>query len=110
MHGKRKKESHEEGSSRPRKNKKKVAAILDEDEVPLSELQKAILLKGTSGVIQQSSKASDARIPGKLSSARNLFILYSHFFESVLPTQTSPFPSDNTLPTHIPIPQPPPTK
>ena len=50
IHGKRKKESRGEGFSRPQK-KKKVVAFLDEDEVPLSELQKAMLLKDTSGVV-----------------------------------------------------------
>lgn len=52
VHGKRKKESIWEWSSRPQKKKKKVVVLLDEDEVPLSELHKAMILKDTSGVIQ----------------------------------------------------------
>lgn len=78
--------------------------FLDEDEVPLNELQKAMILKDTSGIAQKSSKASEATIHSKPSSAINLFISDSHFSESVLPTQPSPSPSHNTLPTHILIP------
>lgn len=52
MPGKRNKESREEGSSRPQKKKKKVATFLDEDEVPLSERQKVMLLKDTYGIIK----------------------------------------------------------
>lgn len=40
VYGKRKKESKEEGSSRPQKKKKKVDVLLDEDEMPLSESHK----------------------------------------------------------------------
>lgn len=78
--------------------------FLDEDVVPLSERQKAMILKDTSGITQQSSKASDATIPGKSFTARNLFVSNSHVFESVLPTQPSSSPSHNTLHTPIPIP------
>lgn len=91
MHGKRKKESHEEGPSRPLKKKKKVATFLDGDEVSLSERHKVMLLKDTYGVIQQSSKASNIPIPGKLPKAINLFVFDSVIYEWVLPTQ--PFPS-----------------
>lgn len=51
VHEKRKKESEGEGSSRPYKKKKKADVFLDEDEVPLSERQKSMLLKDTSGVV-----------------------------------------------------------
>lgn len=74
VHGKRKKESREEGSSRPQKKKNKDGVLLDEDEVPLSECQKAMLLKDTSGVVQQSSRASDTT-SGKLSEASSLLFL-----------------------------------
>lgn len=50
VHGKRKKEFIGEGSSRAQK-KKKVAIFQDEDEVPLSERRKAMILKDTSGVV-----------------------------------------------------------
>ncbi|XP_050890337.1 uncharacterized protein LOC127095731 [Lathyrus oleraceus] len=52
VYGKRKKESKEEGSSRPQKKKKKVDVLLDEDEMPLSESHKEMLLNDTSGVVQ----------------------------------------------------------
>lgn len=93
VHGKRKKEYREEGFSRPQK--KKVATFLDKDEVPLNELQKAILLKDTYGVIQQSSKASDTPTPSKLPNARNLFVSDSVISEWVLPTQPFPFTSQS---------------
>lgn len=53
VHGKRKKEYRGEESSRSQKKKKKKkdVVLLDEDEVPLSERQKAMLLKDTFGVI-----------------------------------------------------------
>lgn len=76
-YGKRKKSSkkkyaHGEGTSEPQK-KKKVAIFLDEYDVPLSESQKAMILKDTSGVAQHSSKASDAPIPGESPMANNSF-------------------------------------
>lgn len=88
---------------------KKVTVFLDEDELPLSERQKAMILKDPFGISQKSSKASNATIPGKPSSTRNLFISNSHFYESILSTQPFPSPSHNTLPTPILIPQPRPT-
>lgn len=75
VHGKRNKESHEEGTSRPqKKKKKKTTTFLDEDEVPLSERQKAMFPKDTYGDTQQSSKASNTLILGKLPKAMNLFV------------------------------------
>lgn len=50
IHGKRKKESRGEGSSRSQKKKKKVV-FLDEDVVPLCERQKVMLLKDTPRVV-----------------------------------------------------------
>lgn len=50
VHSKRKKEFRGEGSSRAQK-KKKISIFQNEDEVPLSELQKAMILKDTSGVV-----------------------------------------------------------
>lgn len=50
-YGKIKKDAQGEESSGPKK-KKKVAIFLDEDEVPLSELHKPMILKDTFGVIQ----------------------------------------------------------
>lgn len=84
-YGKRKKEARGEGSygSQKKKKKKKVVAFLDEDEVPLNERQKAMVLKDTSGIVQQSSKASEASIPGKSSTARNLCVSISHNSESL---------------------------
>lgn len=46
VHGKKKKESREDESSRPLKKKNKVATFLDEDEVPLSECQKRNTFEG----------------------------------------------------------------
>lgn len=57
------------------RRRRKDATFLDEDEVPLSEFQKAMLMKDTSGVIQQPSKASDTLTPSKLHKAINLFVI-----------------------------------
>lgn len=59
VHGKINKEFRGEGSSRAQK-KKKIAIFQDKDEVPLSERQKAMTLKDTSGIVQSS------RVSGKL--------------------------------------------
>lgn len=59
VHGKRKKEFRGEGSSRAQK-KKNIVIFQDEDEVPLSERQKVMILKDTSGIVQYS------RVSGKL--------------------------------------------
>lgn len=58
VHGKRKKDFKGEGSSRAQK-KKNISIFQDEDEVPLNERQKAMMLKDTSGVVQPSSIDSD---------------------------------------------------
>lgn len=89
IHGKRKKESRGEGSSRPQKKKKKVVVLLDEDMVPLSENQKAMLLKHTSGVVQHSSKASDSA-SGKLPEASTPFTSDFVVSERILPIQLPP--------------------
>lgn len=111
MHGKRKKEYREEESSRPQKKKKKAATFLDEDEVPLSELHKSILLKDMFGVVQQSPKASDTPTTGKLPKVRILFVFDSINSERILPTQPppvlQPIPSPSQRITNS---QPPPTK
>lgn len=106
VHGKRKKESREKESSRPQKKKKKVANFLDEDEVSLSERQKAILMKDTSGVVQQSSEAFETSTYGKLPKVINHFVSVSINSERVLPTQ--PPPISQPIPSHsqsIPISQ-----
>lgn len=100
-HGKRKKSSTKKdaqgkGTSEPQKKKKKVAIFLDEDGVPLSERQKVMIMKDTSGVSQQSSKASDAPIFGKSPMAKTLFISDTNISGSVLPTPP-PSPSHNTF-------------
>lgn len=103
---KRKKEAQGKGSSGPQtKKKKKVDVFLDEDELPLSECQKSMILKDTSGVVQQSSKAPDTPIPGKSSTTITLFTSDSQVSESVLQTQPYPSPSSSLNP----IPRPPPT-
>lgn len=95
-YGKRKKSSKKkdaqgEGTFEPQKKKKKVEMFLDEYGMPLSERQKAMILNETSGVFQESSKASDAPIHGKSPMAITLFISDSNIFGNVLPT--SPFHS-----------------
>lgn len=87
VHGKRKKESRGEGSSTPqKKKKKKIDALLDEDEVPLNEFQKVMLLKDTSGVVQHTSKSSDTA-SGNLPEASTLVTSDSMIFERILPIQ-----------------------
>lgn len=71
VHGKRKKEFKGERSSRAQK-KKKIVVCLDEDGVPLSDLQKEMILKDTSAVVQSSSRASDVA-SGKLPSDSTQF-------------------------------------
>lgn len=66
------------------------------DDVPLSELQKSTILKDTSGVAQQSSKASDARTSSKSLTARNVFVSDIDVSKNVLSTSPPPHPS-NTL-------------
>lgn len=107
-YGKRKKDARGEGYFGPQK-KKKVEIFLDEDEVPLSECQKAMILKDTSGVVQQSSNASDASIPGKSSTAKTFFVSDSNVSQSVLPTPPPPSTSNNIVTIPNPILQPPPT-
>lgn len=89
--------------------------FLDENDVPLSEFQKAMILKDTSGVSQQSSKASDTPIPGKSLTTITLFVSDYNIFGSVLPTPPPPYrypypypyPSHNTFNIPNPIPQQP---
>lgn len=109
--GKRKKESREEGSSRPQKKKKDVA-FLDEDEVPLNEREKTIVLQDMSYVVHQSSRASINPTPGKLPMSRiYLFIFDSANSERVLPTQPPPISQPISSMSQLiyePIPLPPP--
>lgn len=111
-YGKRKKrnemkDAQEEGSSELRKKNKKVEMFLDKDDMPLSECQKAMILKDTYGVAQQSSKASIAPIPGKSPTTITIFVSDSNVFESVLPTPPPPCPSHNTFtPSSLTIPNP----
>lgn len=78
--------------------------FLDEDDVPLSELQKAMILKDTSSISQQSFKAFYTTTPDKSSTVITHFVYDTNIFESILPT---PSPSHNTLHAPNPIPQPP---
>lgn len=96
VHGKRKKEFIGEGSSRPQK-KKKIAMFQDEYEVPLSERQKAMILKDTSGVVQSS------RVSGKLPSNITSLNSDSISSERILPI---PPPSQSTIFEPISIPPP----
>lgn len=73
VHGKKKKEFIGEGCSRPQKKKKTNDVLLNEDEVPLSRCQKDMLLKGTSRVVQHSSRAPDTT-SGKLPGDRTPFV------------------------------------
>lgn len=106
VHGKRKKESRKEGSSRPHKKKKKAAESQDEDEVPLNERQRQMLLRYTSGIVQQSTKAPSVTTSGKLPEASNL-VSDSVVSERILPIQPPP----NSQPKiSKPILLPPPTE
>lgn len=89
VHGKRTKKSRGEGSSRPQNKKKKVVVLLDEDGVPLSERQKAMLLRDTSGDVQQSLRASDPT-SGKLPEASTLIVSDSVVSERILLIQPPP--------------------
>lgn len=104
IHGKRKKESIGEGSSRPQK--KKVVVFLDEDEAPLSERQKTMLLKDTSEVVQHSSRASDIA-SSKLPTATTPITFDYVISKSILPIQ--PPPSSQPI-IYEPILLPPPSK
>lgn len=95
VHGKIKKKFIGKGSSRAQK-KKKIAIVQDEDEVPLSERRKAMILKDTSGVVQSS------RVSGKLPSADTSLDSVS-ISSRILPI---PPPSQSTISEPIPIPQP----
>lgn len=53
--------------------------------MPLNENQKAMLLKDTSGVIQQSSKAYDTTTSCKLPKFSNLLVSDSAISERILP-------------------------
>lgn len=99
VHGKRKKEFIGEGSSRDQK-KKKIAIFQDEDKVPLSERQKEIILKDTSGVVLSSSRAFDISFV-KLSSNSTPLNSDSILSQRVLP---SPPPSQSTIFEPIPLP------
>lgn len=83
VHGKRKKDFRGEGSSRAQK-KKKISIFQDEDEVPLSERQKAMTLKYNSGVVQPPSRASDIT-SRKLPSASTPLNFDSILSQRVLP-------------------------
>lgn len=81
VHGKRNKNFIGEGSSRAQK-KKKIDIFQDEDEVPLSERQKAMIVKDTSRVVQSSSRASDissGKILSDITHFNILFLNQSHF-------------------------------
>lgn len=103
VHGKRKKEFKGEGSSRAQK-KTKIIVFLDEDEVPLSERQKEMILKDTSGVIQSSLRAYDVA-SGKLPSYSTQFNFDSILSKRILPIQ--PHPSSQPIVSE-PIPFSPP--
>ncbi|XP_050897540.1 uncharacterized protein LOC127104400 [Lathyrus oleraceus] len=95
VHGKRKKEFRGEGSSRAQ-NKNNITIFQDEDAVPLSEHQKAMILKDTSGVVQSS------RFSGKLPS--DSASLDSDSMSSRI--LRIPLPSQSTISEPIPIPPP----
>ncbi|XP_050897082.1 actin cytoskeleton-regulatory complex protein PAN1-like [Lathyrus oleraceus] len=97
VHGKRKKEFICKGSSRAQKKKKKIVIFQDEDEVPLSERQKAMILKDTSGVVQSS------RVSRKLPSDSTPLNSDSISCEIILQI---PPPSQSTISEPIPIPPP----
>lgn len=80
-----------------KKKKKKVAQFLDEDEVPLSEHQRHVLLRDTSGDAQQSTKAPSKTTSSKSPTAKSIFVSNSVISEHVLPSQPSPYPSQNIL-------------
>lgn len=115
VHGKRNKESREEGSLRPqeKKKKKKVVEFLDEDKVPLSERQRQMLLKDISGIVQRSTEASSETTSGKLPKASNLVVFYSVVSGRILP---NPPPPNSKPPSYFsqhiskPILLPPPTE
>ncbi|XP_050916319.1 uncharacterized protein LOC127131441 [Lathyrus oleraceus] len=98
VHGKRKKEFRDEGSSSAQKNKK--IFFQDEDEVPLSARQKAMILKDTSGIVQSSSRASDIT-SGKLPSDNTHFNSDSISSERIL---LIPPPSQSAVSKPIPLP------
>lgn len=94
VHGNRKKELRSEGSFRAQK--KKIDIFQEEDEVTLSERQKAMILKDTSRVVQSS------RVYGKLP-----FDNTSLNSDSISSTILSiPLPSQSTISEPIPIPPP----
>lgn len=99
VHGKIKKEFRGEGSSRTQK-KKKIVIFQDEDEAPLSERQKAVILKDTSGVVMSSSRDYDIS-SGKLPSDITHFNSGSISSERILPI---PHPSQSTISKPIPLP------
>lgn len=57
--------------------------------MPLSECQRKILLKDTSGIVQQSTKALSVTTYGKLPEANN-FVSDSVISERILPIQPRP--------------------
>lgn len=63
--------------------------------MPLSERQKAMLLKDTSGVVQQSSRASDTTF-GKLAKASTPFVSDFVVSERILLVQ--PLPTSQPIP------------
>lgn len=77
-------------SLREARKKKKVAQFLDEDEVPLSEHQRHMLLWDTSGVTKQSTKDPSKTTSSKSPIAKSLVVFDSVISKCVLPTQPSP--------------------
>lgn len=90
----KKRKDAEEWNFAPKK-KKKVADFLDENEVPLSERQRQMLLRDTSGVSQQSTKAPSVTTSGNSPIENDLLVSDFVISERVLPTQPSSSPSQN---------------
>lgn len=105
----RKRNNDKEWTSAPKKNM--VIESQDEDEVPLSDRQRQMLLRDTSRTIQQSTKALSETTPGKLHEASNLVVSDFAISERILPIQpplTSQPISSISQQIYKPIPLPPP--
>lgn len=90
----RKRKDVEEETSTPKK-KKKDAWFLDEEEMPISERQRKMLLRDTLGVAQQSTKAPSETTSGKSSITKSIVVCDSVISECVLQTHPSQYPSQN---------------